>query len=315
MVDLDPRPGHHRGRPDASGPDDCPGGDHLALSDDHLRLANLANRRAETHLESTALETLAGERAHLRRQLRQDLVLELDQVGVNLRLADLGVVATPHAAHEVLQLARGLDARQPGSPDHEGQVRLPVARIVLQLGALQHLDHPVAQAKSVGQRLHAHCVLLETGNAEGVRDPAQRQHQGVVVQAMRVAVAAHDGHHMGLGVDRVDLGGDAPGRLVMKHAAQRRDDVPGLEDAGADLRQERGEEHEVVAADEPDLDVASLPQLSLEGLRGHHPGESTTQDEDPMRPRSACGHCDAMVHHPLRSGRAFAAQVLRDSPP
>ena len=80
--------------------------------------------------------------------------------------ADLRVVAPSNAAHEVLDLAGGLDTGEAGAADDEGELRLPLVRVGLELGALEHLDDPVAEGERIGQRLHADRVLGDAGDAE-----------------------------------------------------------------------------------------------------------------------------------------------------
>ena len=72
---------------------------------------------------------------------------------------DLRVEAAPHAPDEVLDLAGRLDAAEAGAADDEGQLRLPLVGVRLEVGALEHLDDPVAERERIGQRLHADRVL------------------------------------------------------------------------------------------------------------------------------------------------------------
>ena len=81
------------------------------------------------------------------------------------------------------------------------------------------------------------------------------------------------------------LGRDAPCRGPAHHAAQRVHDVPRLEDPGADLRQERREEREVLVVHEPDLDVAATAEATLERLRGRDACEAPAEDEDAVSGR------------------------------
>ena len=157
--------------------------------------------------------------------------------------------------------------------------------IGLELRSLEHLDDPVAQRERIGQGLHADRVLGDALDPERGRLAAERDDQRVVVEPMQVAVAAEHGHHLAVEVDLLDLGRDRPARGPAQLRAQRGDAVARLEHAGADLRQERREEREVLAADEPDLDVVAAAREALEMAGGLDPGEPAAQHQDPMRPR------------------------------
>ena len=222
---------------------------------------------------------------HLGRHLREDALVQLDDVAPDLLGPDLRVEATPHAADEVLDLARGLDPAEPRPTDHEGELRGTLVGVLLEVGALEHLDDPVAEGERVGERLHPDRELGDAADPERGGLAAQGHDQAVVVQPMQVAVAAHDRHLLRVEIDPLDVGGDRPARRPSHLRAQCRHAVAGLELPGADLRQERREEREVLAADEPDLDVVAPPREALEVLRRLDAGEASTEDEDPMRPR------------------------------
>jgi hypothetical protein len=87
-----------------------------------------------------------------------------------------------------------------------------------------------------------------------------------------------------------------------------------LQDPGAHLGQERREEQEVLARDEPDLDVAPAPEALLEDLRGRDPGESAAQDQHPMRPllgrTPCCAHAVMMLQMAFADWRGAAAAAF-----
>ena len=245
----------HRGGLDAAGPDHGPRRDELALADDDAVLADLLHRRAEVDLVAARAQLLRGVVAHVDGHLGEDAVLELDDVALRLGRVDLRVEAPPDATDEVLDLAGRLDPAEPRAADDEGELRLALVGIGLEVRSLEHLDDPVAEGERIGQRLHADRVLGDAGDPEGGRLAAEREDQRVVVEPMLVAVAADDDHLLRVEVDPLDVGGDGPARRAAQLRAQRGDAVARLEVAGADLGQERREEAEVLAADEPDLDV------------------------------------------------------------
>jgi hypothetical protein len=56
-----------------------------------------------------------------------------------------------------------------------------------------------------------------------------------------------------------------------------------LQIAGGDLVQHRGEEKEVVARDQGDLEVGAPPQCALEAARGVDPAEPAAHDQHAFR--------------------------------
>ena len=198
--------------------------------------------------------------------------------------ADLRVEAAPDAADEVLDLARRLDPAEAGPTDDERELGGSLRRIVLEVGALEHLDDPVAEGERIGQRLHPDRVLGDAVDPERGGLAAEGDHQAVVVEPMQVAVAAHDRHLLRVEVDLLDVGGDRPARRPAHLGAQGGHAVARLELAGADLREERREEREVLAADEPDLDVVPPPRERARGAFA-----VSTPAKPPPRIRTRCG--------------------------
>jgi len=92
---------------------------------------------------------------------------------------DVGVVGK-HAADEVVERARQLGTREAAPGHHEGDQRAPPLRIQLAVGALENVDHVVADTDGVAQRLEVERVLLDALHAQVVRHRAQCQHQVVV---------------------------------------------------------------------------------------------------------------------------------------
>jgi hypothetical protein len=155
---------------------------------------------------------------------------------------------------------------------------------LLELRALQHLDDPIAEGEGIGQRLHPDGVLGDALDPEGRRFAAERNDQAVVVEPMEVAVAAHDDHLVRLEVDPLHLRGHRPARGPSQLGAQRRHAVASLEVAGADFGKQGRVQREVLAVDEPDLDVVPPSRQALQVARRLDAGESPAEDEDPVRP-------------------------------
>ena len=283
-IDLDAGLAHDRRRLDAACPHDGARPDPRTVAEDHAVLAHLGERGTQVELEATLPELAFRVVAHGGLLLGEDAVLELDDVERDLVRADLLVEAAPDAAHEVLDLAGGLDSAEPGAAHHERELRAPLLGILLEVGALEHLDDPVAERERIGQRLHADRVVGDALDPERGCLAAEGHHQGVVAEPMRIAVAAGDGDPLRVEVDAGDVTGHRPAGRPAQLRAECRDTVPGLELPRADLGQERREEREVLAADDPDLDVVPSPRQPLEMARGLDPGEATTDDEHAVRP-------------------------------
>ena len=101
---------------------------------------------------------------------------------------------------------------------------------------------------------------------------------------MEVAVAAYHRDLLHVEVDPLHLAVTAQldGRRIWARSAVTA--VARLDLAGADLGEQRREEGEVLAADDPDLDVVAAPGQPLEVLRRLHAREAAAEDEDPVRP-------------------------------
>ncbi len=236
-------------------------------------------------LEAPVAKLPGGVLPHPRLLLGQQAILELDDVRAWLIGLDLRVVVPPQPAEEVLHLTGRLDAAEPTAADDERELRPSLLRVLLQLGALEHLDDPVAQCERIGQGLHADRVVADALDAEGRRLAAEGNDQAVVVEPMDVAVASEDADLLGVEVDGLDLRGDRPARWPLELRAEGGHAVACLELPGAHLRQQRREEREVLAADEPDLDVLTPLRQPLEMTRRLDAGEPAAEDEDAVRPR------------------------------
>src|SRR4029079_9836102 len=166
--------------------------DEFAITDDDAALSDLTDGRSGVDLVAARPELAGRVLPHLGRHLREDAVVQLDDVAPDLLGPDLRVEAPPHAADEVLDLPSGLDAAEPGPTDDEGELRAALIGVLLEVGALEHLDDPVAEGEGIGQRLHPDRELGDAADPERGGLATQRHDQAVVVQPMQVAVAAHD---------------------------------------------------------------------------------------------------------------------------
>jgi len=103
----------------------------------------------------------------------------------------------------------------------------------------------------------------------------------IVMERQRGAPdAGRERDHAALRIDRLDF----PGVKIRprRHAADRRDDVIQLHGAGDHLRQQRLEDHVILAVDQGDLDFLQLLRGKelAEVQRGVNASETTAEDED-----------------------------------
>ena len=201
-------------------------------------------------------------------------------------------VAPRHAAHEVVELGRHLDARESPAGDHEGEELAAQFRIVILDGSfLEGADDVAAQMERVGQVLERHRVLGQAAQAAEIRDVAERDHQMVVGDRVRVRAEARAGHHhLARQVDRFDLAHVDVG--ARQQPAQRANRVGQADGSGDHLRQHRLEDEVVLLADERDLEVALPSECLLERLRGVNAGESAAQHQHSF-PRCRHARLDA----------------------
>ena len=65
-----------------------------------------------------------------------------------------------------------------------------------------------------------------------------------------------------------------------EHATDRAHGMSRLHEGGRDLREQRGKEKEIAAADEGDVDLESPSESEIQGHRGIHPAEAAADDDD-----------------------------------
>lgn len=214
----------------------------------------------------------------------------LEQRGAALDQRDLQG-ARVHLRVEDVQLLlaevgeRAGDLHPGGAAADDGDVQL-VARGVAG-GALQLGEHPLADGQRLGAGVHRHRVLLGAGGAEEVGGRAVGQHQVVVGQVVRAALALVEGddlrlrvhaHHLALAVAHV-------GHL-QRQPPQEHGDVPGVQAGRGHLVQQRLEGLVDVAVDQGDPHPGvAQPHHGL-GSR-----EAAADDHD-VRPALAVGGGD-----------------------
>src|SRR5439155_26214715 len=106
------------------------GEDVLATGKQRLLASRRLETRVEANVDAAPGEDLLREKRELLGDLGQDAILGVDEDDADL----LGIetaVAPRHAAHEVVELGRHLDARESPAGDHEGEELAAQFRIVI----------------------------------------------------------------------------------------------------------------------------------------------------------------------------------------
>ena len=120
---------------------------------------------------------------------------------------------------------------------------------------------------------------LGPGDDVGVDHAAQGQHDVVVGDVERLVP-----RRAGVDDPAVQVQADHLGLDESRAAQQRADGVDGvarLQDAGAGLEQQGGQQEVVVAADEGEVDALVAAELPLQVPGGVQPGEPAAEHDDP----------------------------------
>ena len=257
--------------PDAGGPDERVGLDHLTATQVHPCWRDLLDRRSRAHLDAPPHERLAGVALRGGAEGWQQLVAHLEQVHPGPVDVEVAEVLPEHLGEQLDERAGHLDAGGPAADDHEVQ-RAVVDERPVGVRSFEPAEHVVAQADGVAQAVEGQAVGVGALDAEGVGRRAGRQHQLVE----RQGVAALQRDLVPVPVDAGD--GPLPEPqvlLLLEDAADGVGDVRCVQAGRGHLVQQRLERVEVVPVDERDLDG-----ITGELLRRHHPAEPRANHDD-----------------------------------
>ena len=226
----------------------------------------------------TPVRTSTPRRDNVRRARSLDLVghrpeqprRRLDEDDPRRPHVDVREVLGEHPGEQLHHRPRRLDAGRPAAAQDDVEL---AAVDDGRVGGrpLEPLQHGEAKVEGVVEVLQRDGVLVDAV------DPVRRRHgaggddQRVVAQLVDDAVAAVEGHRLGVDVDAGDhrhVHRDVA--LAAEHAAHGVGDVVGVEPGGGDLVQQRLEQVEVVGVD--DLDVDRRLGQSLGGGQTAEPG-------------------------------------------
>ncbi len=222
--------------------DMIPGGfDHLAAQDD---------------LDAHVLQLLARGVLQPGGIGVQQMILRLDQDHAPGRIGNLpGVFFAEHVAIQLAQGADGFQAGRPPADDHQRGQCLTPGRIVQPGGVFKALEDVIAQDHGFRQGFQPEGVLLDRRVAEVV-SLAPGGNDQIVIRLLAGFALAPDGHGVVHGVDGFDAAEqEAHVRSAVQDAAYRVGDLARLQAGGGDLVEQGGEQVEVLAVDQQDLDV------------------------------------------------------------
>ena len=223
---------------------------------------------------------------------------------------------SPRSAREreLAHLPRDLDAGRARADDHDGEPLSLLGRVDGDLRDLERAEDAPAQLERVVDRLHPRREQGEFVVPEVRLVGAGRDDQAVVRDLHLVHAQPLGLHHLAVEIEAVDLGQlDLHVLVLAQHVTQRWRDLPGRQDAGGHLVQERLEQVVVAPVDQRDLDVelgeptarrqTSEPTADHHDAVGHDASISTVMRRCPAsmsaRCVNACGkfpRCCPVLH-------------------
>lgn len=229
--------------------------------------------------------------AQLGADLGKDLVGRVDQDEAHVLALDAGVVLRGVAGH-VLDLTDGLRTGEAAADEDEGEGLAADVLVRRGLGLVELLEDVVAQADALLDTLHTDALFGEAGDREGAGDGAERDHQVVEGQLVRLADQRRDDGDLAVLVDAGDPAGE--NLCLGQHASQRDDDVPRRDAACGHFGEEGLVGHVRARVDDRDgrLAESHLLENALGCVQAYVP---TSYNEDPGTLRGAHG---TSIQHP-----------------
>ena len=214
-----------RMRADTGGPDHGARQDLVAVGEPCGVWLHLLEGRLGADVDAASGEQLGGVVAEPGRNLGKDLRRSVHQHPLLGRVAEVRVVAEC-VPNEVGELRQRLDARVPGSHEHERELPPAVGGIGVRSGDLEPAQDVVSQMDRVGKRLEPEGVLGEPRDRQRPDDRAERDDE-VRVADPEDSLAGLHLHPPALGVVGFRLSEEQLG--VRTHLPERNDDVAWLQ--------------------------------------------------------------------------------------
>src|SRR5271157_1771611 len=185
-------------------------------------------------------------------------------------------------AQEVIDPSYGLDTREATSGDDEGQQWLfDLAAFGVRL--FQVSDQAITQGHGVAEGLHGQGALLQAGQLEEIGDGSEAEHQEVIFERVAMMVeAVGNGDAL---VGKINAFHFAREEIhSLEHSAHRIDDSGEVQVTGRHLVQHRGEEKEILAVNERNLDIGLASERLFEFHGGIKAREAAAENQDAFRP-------------------------------
>ncbi len=236
----------HR-RPHARRPDDRRGDELRAVARDHAVLVGRRDERVGTDVDAEPLELVPRVPRQSVPERREQAITALEQDDAHVRRRELRVFVRKDQPHELGERARVLHPGRPAPDDAERQAAAALIGLGRRRGALETIEHVVAELQRLAEILQSERVLRDRIVAVVVGRAAGREHELVVRQGRAVGEP-----HLLFGevdVDHVALAVPDVGR-VAEHLAHGCGDLGRVQQAARDLVQERREEVVVLPVDD-----------------------------------------------------------------
>src|SRR2546427_1645851 len=255
--------------------------DHLAVRQHHAVPGGLGHPGPEDNFHTPFPQFCLSKFAEIRIKLLQDPFAGMDQ--------DCAVssparprIERQHGPDQVIDLPDRFHAAVSAADRDDGEELLSHSLIGLQIRLFQAAQHPVPQVEGIDQCLDRIGMLGHPRYSGQIHLEPEAPDQMVIAQyALPPLIAAQQGRGLGFQIEMshgcaVELHGGA-------ELANRMEDVPRLDGAGHDLRQERLEDEEVLIVDQVDLNRRIFPSQPPQLSCDTDAGEPSAQDDNASR--------------------------------
>ena len=211
---------------------------NFAVAQDHFAGPAIVQPAVEPERDAAHRHALLRIASQRFAEFRQDAVSRVNQNNLQILGSDIGVIRQ-NAARKIVESARQLDARESAARDDERELLTPQLGIRFAVRLLEHVDHLIANANGVQQRLKIERKFLDVLQAKIIRNSAQREDHLVVNQTPDAAT--FHGYLYAPAIE-IHLAHASSNYLCAAQAGpQRRADVAGLQAASGYLGQHRRE--------------------------------------------------------------------------
>ena len=233
-------------------------------------------------------------------------VARMHQAKADVLHGDAAEAAQAFVQH-LRQFAGRLDPGEAAAGDHEGQQRLLLGRVLLDVGKLETAEDMVSEPVRVAEVLQRQRVFADARHGGEVADLAEPEDELVIGNfGQGAALALRDQDDLPPRVDAVDL---APAEVRLgDDVADRVDDVGRADAPGRHFGQERLEDEIVLLREELDMHVLARAEHPGQMLGGVDAGKAAAEDDDAMRGSRAGPRADTSLG--LRRGGGYVGHSI-----